>query len=108
YAIDSDWRLLYVNAHAEAFWERSRRELVGRTMFSLFPAFQGSPAHAAHRRAMEGCRHVRAEVISTATGLPVELNIYRDDGGLSVYFRDVSARLDLERRLRERDEILSL
>lgn len=108
YAIDADWRLLHVNAHAESFWQRSRGELVGRTMFSLFPAFEGSPAHTAHQRAFEGCAHVRAEVISTATGLPVELNIYRDANGLSVYFRDVSARLDLERRLRERDEILSL
>lgn len=108
YAVDTDWRLVYVNAHAESFWQRSREELLGRSMFSLFPAFRGSPAHAAHVRAFEEGRHVRAEVISTATGLPVELNLYPDSCGLSVYFRDVSARLDLERRLRERDEALSL
>jgi PAS domain S-box-containing protein len=108
YAIDADWRLTYVNASAEAFWGRPRADLLDRTMFDLFPAFGGSRAHATHEQAFSEQAPVRAEVLSTATGRPVELNLFPDPGGLSVYFHDISGRRELEQRLRERDELLSL
>jgi PAS domain S-box-containing protein len=109
YAIDVDWRLVYINASAETYWGRLRADLLDRSMFDLFPAFAGSRAHEAHKQAFAQRAPVRAEVVSTATGRPVELSIYPDDaGGLSVYFYDISSRRDLERRLRERDELLSL
>ena len=108
YTVDHQWTLLYVNASAERFWRRRREDLVGQSMLTVFPAFHGSGAFEAHRRAVtEGC-FVRAEVISTATGSPVELNIYPDAAGISVYFHDISRTRDLEQRLRDRDEILSL
>jgi PAS domain S-box-containing protein len=108
YAIDAEWRLVYVNRGAEEFWGRKRDELLGRTMFSLFPAFEGSPAHEAHKAAFAGDTPIRIETVSTATGSPVELNLYPDPPGLSVYFHDIGRRVELEQRLRERDEILTL
>lgn len=77
-------------------------------MLSLFPLFAGSRAHAAHQDAFDRRAHARIETISTATGLPVELNLYPEPYGLSVFFSDISRRVALEQRLVERDEILSL
>lgn len=108
YAIDAEWRLIYVNKRAEEFWGRKRQDLLGHSMLELFPAFAGSPAHAAHVKALDEGRHLRVEVVSTATRLPVQLSLYPENGGLSVYFDDISSRVDLEKKLVERNELLTL
>ena len=108
YTIDPDWRLTYVNAAAERFWGRPRGELLGRSMFDLFPKFRGSEPHAAHERAFSEGGSVRLDTFSTATGAPIELGIFPVPGGLSIYFRDVTQRHRMEKELRDRDEILTL
>jgi PAS domain S-box-containing protein len=108
YAIDADWRFRYVNHAAEAFWHRSRADLLGRSMFEVFPRFRGSPSWAAHERAMQSREPGRVETISTATGVPVELRLFPRSGGLSVYFQDLAGRRAMEQELKNRDELLTL
>jgi PAS domain S-box-containing protein len=108
YAVGPDWRLLVVNHRAEAFWGRRAAELLGRSMLELFPGFEGSPSYLAHRRAMETSRPETVETISTATGFPVVLHLYPGPAGLSVYFRDISDRREMERELEARNELLTL
>ena len=108
YSVDRDWRLTYANRGAERFWKRKRRRLLGSSMFDLFPRFRGSEPHRAHERAMKAGKPVRIETVSTATGTPVELNIFPSPSGLSVYFRDISDRHQIEAELRKRGDILKL
>jgi PAS domain S-box-containing protein len=108
YAIDRSWRFQYVNAAAEAFWRRSRAELLGRTMLEVFPRFQGSPSWAAHEKAMASGEPGRVETVSTATGIPVELRLFPAATGLSVYFQDLARRRQMEQELKTRDELLTL
>lgn len=108
YAIDNDWRFQHVNGSAERFWGRSRDELLGRSMLSLFPRFQGSPPYQAHVRAKETQQPARVEAISTVTGAPVELRLFPGPGGLSVYLHDITWRRAMERDLQTRDELLTL
>lgn len=108
YVVDASWRLQYVNRAAETFWHRDRSELLGHSMLDLFTAFAGSPAHAAHVEAFKSGSHVQVDTVSTATGLPVSLSIYPDGDGLVVFFEDISRKADLERRLTERDDLLTL
>jgi len=108
YAIDREWRFLYANRHAERLWERRRAEILGRTIFEIFPSFADSETHRACERAMTDGRPVRIETVSRILGAPVEINVFPSPSGLSVYFRDISARKRMEEALRERDNILSL
>jgi PAS domain S-box-containing protein len=108
YAIDRAWRFRYINSAAEAFWQRSRAELLGRSMLEIFPNFQGSPAWAAHQRAMQSGEPGRVEAISTATGVPVELRLFPRPDGLSVYFQNLARRRAMEQELQNRDELLTL
>jgi PAS domain S-box-containing protein len=108
YAIDRDWRFRYVNRAAEAFWHRTRADLLGRSMLEVFPRFDGSPAWAAHERAMRSGEPGRVEAISTATGVPVELRLFPQAAGLSVYFQDLAGRRAMEQELKNRDELLTL
>jgi PAS domain S-box-containing protein len=108
YAIDRDWRFIYVNPGAEDFWGRPREDLLGRSMLETFPAFAGSAPHAAHVRAMASGERSRFETVSTVTGTPVELHFRPATWGLAVFFRDITERLQTERALRERSELMGL
>jgi PAS domain S-box-containing protein len=108
YAINRDWRFLNVNRHAERLWGRRRADLLGRTIFEIFPAFADSETHLACKQAMAESRPVRIETVSRILGAPVEISVFPGPSGLSVYFRDISARKRMEEALRERDNILSL
>ena len=108
YAIDRDWRFLYVNPGAEDFWGRPLEELLGCSMLETFPAFSGSESHAAHVTAMASGERSRVEVISTVTGTPVELHFRPATWGLAVFFRDITERRNTERALIERSELLNL
>ena len=65
----------------------------------------GSESYEAHRHVMESGKPLSVETDSAVLGIPVEVNIFPRSTGLSVYFRDVSARRRMEKELRERDEI---
>ena len=108
YAIDRDWRFIYVNPGAEDFWGRPREDLLRRSMLETFPAFAGSELHAAHVRAMASGERSRIEAISTVTGSPVELHFRPATWGLAVFFRDITERRKTEKALIERSELLNL
>ena len=108
YAIDRDWRFIYVNPGAEDFWGRPREDLLGHSMLEVFPAFAGSEPHAAHVRAMASGERSRFETISTVTKTPVELHFRPATWGLAVFFRDITERRQTERALRERSELINL
>jgi len=107
YAVGRDWRLLAANRRAEAFWGKSSAQLIGHSMLELFPEFEGSVSFEAHRRAMETGQPVTVETISTATGFPVVLHLYPDATAVSVYFRDISDRRQMERELAARNDLLT-
>jgi PAS domain S-box-containing protein len=108
YALDRQWRFVYVNSMAERLWGRRREDLLGKSAMAVFPMWVGSESYEAHRRVMESGRPLSIETESSVLGVPVEINIFPRSTGLSVYFRDVSARRRMEKELRERDEILGL
>jgi PAS domain S-box-containing protein len=108
YAVDRQWRFVYVNRTAERIWGKRREELLGQSIAVAFPAWVGSESHAAHRKVMESGEPLSVETVSAVLGFPVEINIFPHANGLSVYFRDASPRKRMEKELRERDEILSL
>lgn len=105
YAVDADWRLTYLNRRTEQLWGRPREALLGRTLWELFPSYGENRGVAALRAAMTRRTPARFEVYSTVLGRWVETSAYPSaDGGLSVFFQDVTEehrRLDEFRRLSE-------
>jgi PAS domain S-box-containing protein len=101
YAVDRDWRLTYINSKTEQWWGRSREELIGKNYPETFPAIVGSEAFDAHVHAMEERCPVHIETLSPILDHWVDVNIYPTaDGGLSVYFRDITQRKKAEEHQR--------
>lgn len=107
YAIDRDWNFIYVNRTAELFWALRREDMLGRNMLELFPRFPGSEPHRAHLKVFEQGIPLCIETVSTVNATPVELDLHPATGGLYCFFHNISDRLQLERRLRDRDEMLA-
>jgi len=100
YALDADFRLTYVNRKAEEWWGIGRADLIGRHFWTTFPKAVGGLPYDEHLRAMAQRTASHFEAVSPLTGKWIEISIYPGASGLSVYFRDISARKESEAALR--------
>lgn len=104
FAVGRDWRFTYVNRQAETLLGRMPGELPGRSLWDEYPGLVGSDFERAYR-------HVMAERVteSVTAFYPdhdrwYEVHVYPAEGGISVYFRDVSDRVRIDEALRAGEE----
>jgi PAS domain S-box-containing protein len=101
YAVDKDWRFTYINRKTEEIWGRRRDDLIGKVYWEEFPQAVDSGPYKAHQQAMQERRPVRLEAMSPIVKYWVDISIFPTaDGGLSVYFRDISERRKAEEHQR--------
>ena len=98
--VGADWRVRMVDERALELLDMERSEVVGEQVWDVLPGLADSRFGEVYRDAMVSRepRAVEEDFEGLATWF--EANIYPDDdGGLSVYFRDVTDRKDRERTL---------
>ena len=101
YAVDRDLRFTYINRKAEEWWGRRREEMIGNIYPEIFPQIVGSEAFNAHLKVMEERQPFHFEAISPILNHWIDVHIYPTaDGGLSVYFRDITHRKKAEEHQR--------
>ena len=97
YSLDDRWRFTFVNRQAERLLGRSRGELLDRSIWTEFPATVGSSFEQEYRRAAKS-----GEPASFEAYYPppldgwYELRAWPTPDGLSVYFREITARRQAE------------
>lgn len=92
YAVDREWRFTYVNRKAEQLWGRERESLIGKNVWEEFPHSVDSQFYTEFHRAAAERQAVEFEAFSSVSGNWIRVNAYPSREGLSVYFRDISAR----------------
>ncbi|WP_263784602.1 PAS domain-containing protein [Salinibacter grassmerensis] len=103
-ALDENWTLTYANAQAETLLERPRDELLGRCVWDEFPEAVGSTFQNKYETAVEEERTVEFLEYYPPLDRWLEVKAFPFDGGLSVYFDDVTDRVEAQADLRrERD-----
>jgi PAS domain-containing protein len=96
--LDKGWRFRYVNAQAEALFERSRDELLGRCIWDAFPETVTSALYDSFLNAVEG-----AEPVTVSEFFP---SLYRWLE-LRMLAKDQVARRGLRPALLQRGDLLA-
>ena len=102
--IDAEWRVTYANARAAELIGETPETMLGRRLEDLFSRevwAERSPQLDRVRQSMADRQQRDLEFFRGYDGRWISARLYpRDDGGLSVYFQDVSERKRMEEELR--------
>ncbi len=89
-----------MNRKAETLWGRFARGITGKTLVEAFPRESGTEFYAMLEKAMSDRQAVHAEVFSLVLNQWIDATAYPSEaGGLSVYFRDITDRKQVEEQL---------
>jgi len=108
YAVTADWKIAYANKRAEPILGMDRQQLIGRDLWELYPALEASEFGIAYRKAMRDGAAAQLTAYYPAHGKWYEVRIAPMAPGLSFYLRDVTAQVNLEQALRERERDLQM
>jgi PAS domain S-box-containing protein len=102
YALDAEWRFVVFNRAAEQYFGGSRGQVLGRSLWDLFPQGRGTPFETYCRAAMDEGRSTTFETSSRMRpDRVVELKIVpMRGGGVAVTLTDVTERRGAEARRR--------
>ncbi len=90
--LDVAWRFTYVNGKAEHLLQRGREALLGRNMWDEFPEGVDTIAHREYARVKQNGGSTTFELDYPPLGVRLEVRAFSSQGGLAVYFRDITER----------------
>lgn len=100
FLLDPQWNFVFLNGQTESLLKRSRAELLSQNMWEAFPEVVGSRFEHECRGAVANNRTARFEAFFEPLNAWFDLNAYPTEGGLAVYFQDVTARRGAAEQLR--------
>ncbi|MCM2563671.1 PAS domain S-box protein [Lutimaribacter sp. EGI FJ00015] len=100
FLLDENWQFAFINSTAEELLQRTRQNLLGKSVWQEFPEAVGSGFEENYQRAVaEGCA-VRFEAYFSPLEKWFEVNADPTPAGLAVYFRDVTRQRARNMQLR--------
>ncbi|WP_254522127.1 PAS domain-containing protein [Natrinema caseinilyticum] len=102
FALDEEWRFTHLNDRAHELINPDGRQLVDKHIWEAFPEAISRKFESKYERAMYDQEAVTFEgYYPEPLDAWFEIRIYPSETGLSVYFRDVTERIERERKLEE-------
>ena len=100
YALDGEWRIVYANQRALDFWGVMASDVIGQIIWQRFPTMVGSLNEQVLRQVRAEQRVMTFEAPSPTTGVWVSVNVGPSGDGVTVYWRDITERMEAESALR--------
>jgi PAS domain S-box-containing protein len=100
-AVDTAWRYTMVNRQAAQILGRPEADLLGRSLWTVFPEDTGAGLRTEFLEAMRSQSPRSFESCYASSGRWFEHRLYPHAGGLSVFFSDITERKQSEQRLKE-------
>jgi PAS domain S-box-containing protein len=102
FGLDDHWKFTYVNRQTEIVLGRPASELIGKSLWEVYPGVIGSQFERMYRKAAEERSTVTFTSYYPDHDRWYEVHAYpARHGGLSVYFRDATERIKAEQNLRD-------
>ncbi|HEX5327229.1 MAG TPA: PAS domain S-box protein, partial [Acetobacteraceae bacterium] len=108
YALDAEWRFVYANCRALAFWKLPAQAVIGRVIWERLPQLVGTLNEQVLRRARAEQQTIAFEAPSPTTGIWVAVTVGPAGDGVAAYWRDITERMRAEQLLRASEEHLRL
>ena len=104
-AVDREWRVTFCNERVSDLLGGEHVPESGTSLWEAFPRLRDNEFGTAYRRAMSSGEPQTAEAYYDFFGGWFQATAHPDEDGLSIYFRDVTERRQLEAELRQENEI---
>jgi PAS domain S-box-containing protein len=96
FAVDENWKFTYTNAQAEVLLARKRDEVIGKVLWEEFPQLKDSPFEENYRRVLTEQASIDFQASDPSGKIWFEMRAYPSNGGVSVFFRDITERKRIE------------
>lgn len=90
FSVDHEWKFTFVNRQLENMLQRSREELLEKSLWDIFPQHISPKLYREYHRATIERASVHFEEFSPLFGKWFTINAYPTHAGLTVYMRDIT------------------
>ncbi|MGC8484710.1 MAG: PAS domain-containing protein [Candidatus Baltobacteraceae bacterium] len=103
FVLDRDMRIRFMNGEAKRLLGAVGRDVVGMRVRDLFPTFANSVFEEQYQKALDTGAPTAFVEYSLTSYLWFDVKAFPAPDGISVYFRDVTERVEAERMMAERN-----
>lgn len=108
FSVDNEWTITYWNKHANKLLETETDEILGNNLWECFPDMVGTQFYTSYQKALREQTIIDFEEYFERANKWFDVTVYPSKGGLSVYFRDVTARKETELEIVKLNENLKV
>ena len=106
-SFDRKHRYTNLNARAEAYLGVKKEEVLGKQPWEVFPQVKNGLFHKLYMKAVAAQTPIHAApILSSVTGRWYESHFFPSEDGVSIYYKDVTERMQAEEALRQANEQL--
>ena len=106
FSIDKFWTVTYWNNQAEKLLGILKNEIIGHNLWEVFPDSINSESFKKYHEAAENNQTIQFETYFAPLDKWLEISVYPSNSGLSVYFKDVTERVQYIKAIEEQNEKL--
>lgn len=108
FSLDHEFKFIYTNNATQELFKRNKEQLIGYSIWELFPWLAESISHLEYRLSMETNQYRMYEQFIPRLNNWFESNLYPSEFGLSVHFRQITERKRIADKLLESEKSFRL